>query len=141
MKVGDIYRHDSFYPDPRTGELLAKYLVILARLASGDLVARLLTSRAHGRPERPPCSHGNPYSGYYVGVLGGPLGAKSWVDLRPFRDLDEVDCRRELRAGVLSLAGSVPLTELRPLLECAAAAEDTTRLQERAIRDQLATMS
>jgi hypothetical protein len=137
MNVGDIYRHDRFYPDPATGELLPKYLVILTRLASGDLVARLLTSRPHRRPESPPCFHGTPYPGYFLGVLGGPLAAKSWVDLRRFRDLDEVDFRRELRAGVLSLAGSVPVTDLRPLLECAAAAEDTTRLQEWAIRDQL----
>jgi hypothetical protein len=141
MDVGDIYRHEAFYPDPGTGELLPKYLVILARLPGGDLVARLLTSRAHGRPERPPCFHGNPYPGYYLGVLGGSLGAKSWVDLRPFRDLDGIDFRRELRAATLAPVQAVPAPDLRPLLECAAAAADTTRQQERAIRDELARLA
>lgn len=140
MDVGEIYRHSAFYPDPRTGELLPKYLVILARLAGGDLVARLLTSRAHGRPERPPCFHRDPYPGYYLGVLGGSLGAKSWVDLRPFRDLDGIDFRRDLHAGTLTLAQTVPANELRPMLACAAAADDTTRLQEEAIRDALARL-
>jgi hypothetical protein len=141
MEVGDIYQHSAFYPDPQTGELRPKYLVVLAHLPGGDLVARLLTSRAHGRPERPPCFHGNPYPGYYLGRLGGSLGAKSWLDLRPFQDLDGVDFRRELRAGTLTLVQAVPDTALRPMLECAAAADDTTRLQEDAIRDALARLA
>jgi hypothetical protein len=140
MRVGEIYRHAAFYPDPRTGESLAKYLVMLARLPGGNIVARLLTSKAHGRPESPRCFHGHPYPGYYLGVLGGSLGTKSWVDLRRFKDIDEVDFSRELRAGVVTLTTTLAPAELRPVLECVAAAEDTTQLQERALRDHLAAM-
>lgn len=140
MRVGEIYRHAAFYPDPRTGEPLPKYLVMLARLPGGDIVARLLTSKAHSRPENPRCYHGHPYPGYYLGVLGGSLNAKSWVDLRRFKDIDEVDFHRELRGSVVTLTATLQIAELRPLLECVAAAQDTTKLQERAIRDHLATM-
>lgn len=54
MHPGEIYRHDAFYRDPETGTLEPKYLVLLATLPSDDLVARLLTSRPHGRREQPP---------------------------------------------------------------------------------------
>lgn len=47
--VGEIWRHAQFYPDPDTGELLPKFLLVLAVRGDGDVVYRLLTSRAHGR--------------------------------------------------------------------------------------------
>jgi hypothetical protein len=140
MQVGDIFRHAEFYADSATGELLPKYLVILAQTPGGDIVARLLTSKAQGRPENPRCFHGHPYPAYYLGVLGGALGAKSWVDLRRLPDFDEKDFQRQVRAVVLTYTSSVPAEHLRLLLECAAAADDTTQLQERAIRDHLGRM-
>lgn len=73
-------------------------------------------------------------------MLGGPLTAKSWVDLRGFDDLDAVELTRLLQEGVISAAGTLPKETLEELLECVAGAEDTTRLQERAIRDGLAGM-
>jgi len=90
---GEIYRHEAFYADEETGELRRKYFAVMASLAGGDFVGRLLTSRPHGRPEDPR---------YFPGALD--------------------------RHALMSL------------LECAAAADDTTQLQERAMRDQLATM-
>jgi len=93
VQSGDIYRHEAFYRSAETGRLEPKYLVLLAALASGDWVARLLTSRQHGRPEQPPCFHGRPYSSFYLGVIGGPLPAKSWVDLRYLEDFDEFEFR------------------------------------------------
>jgi hypothetical protein len=109
---GAIYRHEAFYRSAESGRLEPKYLVLLATLPSDDLVARLLTSRSYGRPEDPPCFHGRPYPSFYLGLLGGPLRAKSWVDLRV----------------------------LVRLLDCVAAAEDTTRLQEQTIRDELSRL-
>jgi hypothetical protein len=140
MQPGEIYRHDAFYRSPETGRLEPKYLVLLGKLSSGDLVARLLTSRTHGRPEQPPCFHGRPYSSFYLGVLGGPLSSKSWVDLRYQDDFDDFEFQRRLKSKRITLTTSLATDMLIQLLDCAAAAEDTTRLQERAIRDALAKL-
>lgn len=82
MVPGRVFRHEQFYLDCETG---------------------LLTSRAYGRREDPPCFHGAPYPGYFLGIPGQGLALRTWVDL----------------------------------LDCAARADDTTRNQERAIRDEL----
>jgi hypothetical protein len=140
VQIGEIYRHEAFYRNAETGEFEAKYLVLLATLPSGDFVARLLTSRQHGRPEQPACFHGNPYPSYYLGVLGGRLSAKSWLDLRFLDDFDEVEFRRRIKSNRIALVGLVSTKALIDLLACVAGAEDTTRLQENAIRDGLATL-
>jgi hypothetical protein len=141
VNVGEIYRVDGFYLDPTTGESRSKYLTLLATTAGGDFVARLLTSKHPGiRPEQPPCHHGNPYPGFYLGVLGEPLGAKSWLDLRALEDVDGDQFSISLRKGTATLISTVPADLLRPMLECAAGALDTTRNQERCIRDTLASI-
>jgi len=140
MRPGSIYRHEAFYRSAETGRLEAKYLVLLAVTVGGDLVARLLTSRAHGRRERPPCYHGHPYPGFYLGVLGGALSMRSWVDLRYLDDFDAAEFRRGVDAKRLTSVGSVAARGLLELLDCVAGAEDTTRLQARAIRDALASL-
>lgn len=137
MNPGEIHRHATFYRNSETGELEPKFLVALARTPGGDVVARLLTSRAHGRPEDPRCYHGVPYPGYYLGVLGGSLSAKSWVDLRYLDDVDSIDAARQAKDGVLTLVMTLDAQVLAAVLDCVAAAEDTTRLQEQSIRDQL----
>jgi hypothetical protein len=138
LNPGDIYRHKDFYRDPRTGVLEPKYLLFLARTPSDDLVARLLTSRPHGRPESPPCFHGNPYPSYYLGYLGGALSAKSWVDLRKLDDIDFASATRRKKEGVMDLILTLDLKCLIEVMDCVASADDTTRLQETSIRDQLA---
>ncbi len=140
MRPGWIYRHETFYVDRETGQLQPKFLVALTKTPGGDIVARLLTSRAHGRPEHPPCYHGDPYPGFYLGVLGGPLTTKSWVDLRLLDDLDGRDASDLIKKGVMPEVMQVPVTALPALLECVAGANDTTRLQERSIRDELARL-
>src|SRR5689334_18003581 len=107
MQIGEIYRHEAFYRNAETGVLEAKYLVLLAVLPSGDFVARLLTSRSHGRPEDPPCFHGNPYPSYYLDVLGAPLTAKSWLDLRYLDDFDEIEFRRRVKSKRIALVRSL----------------------------------
>lgn len=138
MQPGEIYRHDAFYRSAENGRPEPKYLVLLAMLPSGDLVARLLTSRPHGRPEQPPCFHGRPYSSFFLGVIGGTLSSKSWADLRYLDDFDEFEFQRRLKSKRITLTTSLAKNTLIQLLNCVAAAEDTTRLQERAIRDTLA---
>jgi hypothetical protein len=140
VKSGEIYRHEAFYRSSETGELEPKYLVLLAALPAGDFVARLLTSRPHGRRENPACSHGHPYPSFYLGVLGGPLGAKSWVDLRYLDDFDEPEFQRRVNSKRIVSVTVLSNSILLDLLDCAASAEDTTRLQERAIRDTLALL-
>jgi hypothetical protein len=140
VQPGHVYRHEDFYRNNETGKPEPKYLVVLATLASGDFVARLLTSRAHGRPETPPCYHGRPYSSFYLGVIGGPLSAKSWVDLRHLDDFDEFEFQRRLKSTRITFITSLAKEVLSSLLGCAAAAEDTTRLQEQAMRDTLAKL-
>ena len=74
---GQIYRHDRFYKN-ENGEWQTKYLLVLTGSPDGDVVFRLLTSRAHCRRENPRCYHGDPYPGFFLGYLGRELTAKSW---------------------------------------------------------------
>lgn len=131
---GDICRHERFYRD-RQGNWQRKYLLVLAGTPSGDVIYRLLTSRAHGRPTAPPCFHGLPYPGFYLGVLGSPLTADSWLDLHHADDYDGADFVADLAAGRLQRICGLPVTTLCPALDCVAAADDTTRQQEACIRD------
>jgi hypothetical protein len=73
-------------------------------------------------------------------VIGGPLSAKSWVDLRYLDDFDEFEFQRRLKSTRISFVTSLAQEVLSSLLDCAAAAEDTTRLQEQVIRDTLAKL-
>jgi len=126
MRLGWVYRHDAFYLDREAGELKAKFLVALAHTPAGDVVARLLTSRQHSRPEAPPCFHGDPYPGFFLGVPGGRLAVRTWVDLRALDNLDEDAVALRIRKGVISAELAIPPATMRPLLECVAAANDTT---------------
>lgn len=139
MRPGDIFRDSEFYIAP-SGEIKAKYLLVLAAQEASDLVIRLLTSRAHGRPEIPPCFHGMPYAGYFLGVPGGALSMKTWVDLRYQDDLDTDDFHKRQRKGLITHALSLRVDVLRPVLECVAGADDTTRQQERLLRNTLTTL-
>lgn len=141
MLPGEIHFHRSFYVDPATGESKGKYLLALAHLPGGDIAFRLLTSRPHGRREDPPCSHGDPYPSFFLGVPGEPLTLKTWVDLRGSDDYDSASALRDSRRGTLTRVRKIDAGLFRAVLDCAAAANDTTRLQERAIRDQMARLS
>lgn len=137
---GTIYRHDRFYRDADSGELLPKYLVAFAALPGGDVVFRLLTSRQHGRREHPPCYHGDPYPGFFLGIPGGLLTQKSWLDLRGIEDFESEEFRSELAEKILEPVTRLGGAVLRAAMECTAAAADTTHAQEQAIHDQLACL-
>ena len=140
-RIGHVYRDSAFYVELQTGELRPKYFLVLAAPERGDIVVRLLTSRYAGvRPDNPACFHGDPYPGFFLGVLGGELGARSWLDLRALDDLDRWDFDRLEHAGRLREVMSLPSFKLRSALQCAAGADDTTRQQERLIRDALASV-
>lgn len=143
LQPGTVLHHPRFYVDAETGELKPKYLVVLAPARGGDVVWRLLTSRhALMRPEQPPCHHGDPYPGFYLGVIGTAhrLGKKSWLDLRGFDDGDGLEVARLLRDDELAIVTTLTGELLRAAIVCAAGADDTTSAQERAMRDQLAVL-
>ncbi len=137
-QLGQVYRDSAFYLDAESGELKSKYFLVLAAPVKSDIVIRLLTSRYEGlRPEMPACFHGDPYPGYFLGILGHPLSRKSWLDLRKTSDLDPWDFARHLSDGRIQSICSLANSQLKPALDCAANADDTTKLQERWIRDVL----
>lgn len=143
LSPGTVLHHSRFYLDTDTGEYRSKFLVLLAPMRGGDWVVRLLTSRYAGaRPEQPPCHHGDPYPGFYLGVLdvANGLDNKSWLDLRGLDDADAADMSRSLEAGILTEVMNLPADLLKAALACAAGADDTTRAQERALRDQVAAL-
>lgn len=137
---GQIFHHGRYYLDDG-GVWKAKFLLVLALTTDGDIVFRLLTSRQHGRPKVPPCYHGDPYPGLYLGHLGDSLTADSWLDLRRQDDYDRLDFAEDRDSGNLKPVMALPADLLCQALECAANADDTTRQQERVMRDQRATLN
>lgn len=139
--MGAVLRHAAFYVDRETGEFAPKFFVVLAAPPKDDIVFRLLTSRYTGaRPKDPPCFHGAPYQGFYLGVLGGALAQPTWVDLRRCEDLDRWDVARDEADGMIQQVMQLDNALLRPAMECAAASDDVTQRQERLIRDALAKL-
>ncbi len=57
------------------------------RRTSGCDRVHLISTRGKSR-------QGAPYPGFYLGVIGGRLTSKNWVDLRRFEDLDGNDFRQ-----------------------------------------------
>jgi hypothetical protein len=100
IRPGQVLGHPRYYRNQQ-GTWQLKYVLVLAGSPGGDVIHRVLTSRAYGRPKSPPCYHGDPYPGFYLGRLGGPLSTDSWLDLHDADDFDG-DCFLEwLRGGLL----------------------------------------
>lgn len=141
---GDVWSHSSFYRAPETGELLRKFLLVLAVHADGDVVYRLLTSRQHGRPTSPACFHGTPYPGFFLGVpmVGGLIGSATWLDLREMEDdFDDIEFQQLIADGTLTLVHRILGPLFCSALSCAANAQDTTRRQRNAILDTRQTLN
>ncbi len=64
---------------------------------------------------------------------------ESWLDLRALNDFDASDVNKAEKRGDLSLVKMLDSGLFRQAMICAASANDTTRLQERALRDLIAT--
>jgi hypothetical protein len=137
--AGQIFRHERFYQDA-SGKWQTKYLLVLAATSGGDLIFRLLTSRAHGRAQAPPCHHGDPSPAFYLGILGNPLTKETWLDLRGQDDYEGSAFEADNAKGILKLVLTLPLATLCQALDCASGADDTTRQQERLMRDQRAAL-
>jgi len=136
----EVYRHDRYYRNEQQ-EWEAKYLVILAFTPGRDVIHRTLTSRRNGRPEAPPCYHGDPYPGYFLGIPGDSVTRPTWVDLRATDDYDSNDFDAAMANGTLQLTMTLPLPMICAVLSCAANAEDTTWQQHQALLDQKAQLN
>ena len=138
---GEIWRDDAYYPDPDTGELLPKFLLVLGvRAADGDVVYKLLTSRAHGRPETPVCYHGMPYPGYFLGLVTNPLlPLNTWVDLRESEEYDRREFDRFQQAGRLAYVHTLQGATFIDAARCVAGAPDTLKRQRVVIQDMIAS--
>lgn len=135
---GQIYYHPRYYEDP-PGVWHPKYFLLLCSDRSGDFVFRLLTSRRNDRPRDPPCYHGNPYPGFYLGVLGDSLVMESWLDLRKEdRELESTYIQNQARLGAIQRIFSLDSEVMCKILDCASRAIDTTERHSQLMRDQMA---
>lgn len=132
---GQIYSHSHFYQDKSNGEWKRKYLLVLAFSPSSDIIYRLLTSRATGREKSPLCCNADPYPGFYLGYIGGELNTSSWLDLRKQDDYDYVVFNNDIKNAYIELITQLDNKLFCMALDCAANADDTTRQQERCMRD------
>ena len=140
VSPGQIFRHVRYYR-AQSGQWKTKYLLVLAGSPSGDIIYRLLTSRAYNRPKDPPCFHGVPYPGFYLGLIGAPLTADSWLNLHQADDYEGLAFSADLNRGLIQCVRTLPQALLRAALDCVANADDTTRQQERCIRDARALLT
>ncbi|WP_139174719.1 hypothetical protein [Janthinobacterium lividum] len=141
--LGEVWKHSHFYRDANTGEMLPKYLLILAVRPDGDLVYRLLTSQAHQRPHAPACDKDGVHPGYYLGtpMPMGVLCKPTWLDLREIEDFDARDFALLTKQNVLTLVHTFHKSILYPALECAAYAPDTTPRQSKYIMTARGTLN
>ena len=130
--IGEVWKHTAFYTDVNTGEELPKYLLILGFDSSRDVVYKLLTSRSGTRSQNPSCYHGDPYPGYYMGILlpTGSLCKETWLDLRESENFDSYDFEALISSSTLSHVHTIPSDVLCPLLSCAAESSDVSRRQK-----------
>lgn len=141
--VGEVWKHLDFYTDGETGELLPKYLLILAIRPDGDIVHRLLTSRFYNRSDKLACDHNGDRPGYFLGVLqpAGDLNKKTWLDLRELsEDYDALQFAKLSNGLILTHVHTILPEVLCPALSCAAYAPDTTRRQKDYIMNARATL-
>jgi hypothetical protein len=135
--AGEVWKHADFYTDSVTGELLPKYLLVLAVHANKDITYRLLTSRELNRVKVPPCLQSGDRPGYYIGIPQptGQLNLHTWVDLRVTKDYDALKFQEKINDGVLVLVHALDPIILVPAMYCAAYAQDTRDTQKNQILD------
>lgn len=81
-----------------------------------------------------------PYPGFFLGRIGEPLNLLSWLDLRFLEDVDSIDFQDLVKESMIEYICDLEQELLLEALECVAGADDTTKWQERLIRDQKARL-
>lgn len=145
--VGEIWHQSQRYTNPDTGELLGKYLLVLAIKPDGDIVYRLLTSQPYSRPTVPECDKDGERPSYYLGIPQptGLLKKPSWLDLRATEfqgdlDFDKLHFQKLVTNGICTPTHTISTQAMCPILRCVAYANDTTKSQTKVIMDMIATL-
>jgi hypothetical protein len=135
---GEIYRHEAFYVDEKTGKSLPKFLLILAAPKGDDIVFRLLTSRDHARRRCPRCDPSGSYPGFYLGSqLCDELPLDTWIDLRRHPDYDAIEFHQRNIVQEVRKVHTLSRAEQRKASLCAATAPDTSIRQTTRIMNSL----
>lgn len=131
MKIGEIWTHQKYQLSD--GSYKPKHLVILGECNQKyDLLYARLTSRSNGLPSDPPCYHGNPRSGFYLGIPGNRLAQHTWV---VFDDISYLDSREVQYLQYTGLI--VPNPIFCNLLRCIQQSEDILGIQYSQIMDTI----
>ena len=139
---GEIWQDDCYYYDPKTGRCMRKYVLMLAIDArQGACVTAVLTSKSNGLPTDPACWQGNPRSGCYLGVPGGPLTKETWVDFNSIQTLDEDDLARHIaQARKTLLAVMLSRNVFCGVLRCLIGYDDLEQRHARLVADLIAEL-
>lgn len=133
--VGEIWLDNDFFGDGTK----RKFLLVLA-VVSGDVTFRVLTSQPKGRGETPRCFHGDPFAGFFLGILGAPLSKPSWLDLDDTDDMDELLFKKQVASGKLAQVTRLDRPLLCQALRCAANASDTSVRQRNRILAEVTSL-
>lgn len=138
LTPGQIWLDHQYYLDAHD-QYKRKFILILANgPGSGDLIAVALTSKSHGLRENPPCDHGPPRSGFFIGILGGPMQLNTWADFSNFEDVDDQLVDRRLASGRYASTPTVlPKANFVALLRCAMQCDDLTKRQRQWLQNSV----
>lgn len=126
------YFRDYVFPD---GEQQHKYVLLMGKTKSDDWILARTTTKQNARPKDPACYLGYPYPGFYLDRAGDLLPLASWLVLNRLDDYDALDFVAQTTNGSVNLIGAFPPDLFCEALACAARADDTTREQDRVMRD------
>lgn len=126
-----LWRDGQYYLDAASGEYMPKYVLILATSLNGDdALSAVLTSKSNGLRRDPPCDHGPPRAGYFIGVPGGGLTLPTWVDFSSVDDQDSFAFERRVVAGRVSKAAlTLPPPLFCQVLRCLTQSDDLVKRQ------------
>lgn len=129
MQIGEIWTHEKYILS--NGSFASKHLLVIGEQDSRyDVLYVRLTSRPNGLRDNPRCSLGNPRSGFYLGVPGGPLQQNTWV---VFSDVDYL-CSGD-KGYVVNTRVTIETSLFCELLRCIQQSDDITGMQYNQIGD------
>lgn len=131
--LGAIFFDPQFrFPD---GATKGKLFIILGLAPSDDYIVARTTSKGQRKSWQYGCHNDEPDPNFFIPVGAGLFHLDTWVCLDYLVELDVSDFKAKVKAGAIEQKGKLPPGILKDLLNCAAAAEDTTHRQERVIRN------
>lgn len=136
IKTGEIWAHNCFYRDA-DNECKRKYILILYSHES-KIIFRVLTSQQNVRNHNLGCHHDENPS-FYIDTLDGVLDKSTWVVLTKSNHntvYDEYDFQSFVGSNhVYKYKDQINKELLEQIIECCIGADDTTKGEERCLRD------